>query len=203
MILNAHKSPVLNGLVLAGGKSRRMGTDKDQIQWHGKEQRYYTADLLSKYCEEVFISCRQDQEKQIDPAYKSLPDTFLNMGPQGGILSAFRFFPDSAWLVVACDLPLVDEKTLQHLTEKRAISKMATAYKSPVDGLPEPLITVWEPASYPVLLHFLGRGITCPRKVLMQSDILLLDPLQPEALLNVNTPEEAVKVKEIIDKAKY
>jgi molybdopterin-guanine dinucleotide biosynthesis protein A len=45
--------PLLNGLVLAGGKSRRMGTDKGVMQWHGKEQRYYMADLLQNLCVEV------------------------------------------------------------------------------------------------------------------------------------------------------
>ncbi|MCF3110654.1 NTP transferase domain-containing protein [Niabella sp. CC-SYL272] len=202
MILNVHKLPALNGLVLAGGKSRRMGTAKDLIQWHGKEQRYYTADLLHHCCDEVFISCRQEQEKEINTAYKALPDSFLNMGPLGGILSAFRSQPDKAWLVVACDLPLVNKKTLEHLIKNRADTKIATAYESPVDGLPEPLITIWEPASYPVLLNFLGQGITCPRKVLIQNKALLLKPLQPETLMNVNTPEEAVTVKEMIDNGK-
>ncbi|MBO9617692.1 MAG: NTP transferase domain-containing protein [Niabella sp.] len=177
-----------------------MGTDKDLIKWHNKEQRYYTADLLGNCCEDVFISCRQDQENEIDPAYKALPDTFLNMGPLGGILSAFRLHRDEAWLVVACDLPLVNETTIRYLMGNRNANKIATAYKSPVDGLPEPLITIWEPAGYPVLLNFLSKGITCPRKVLIQSSIQLLEPLQPEALMNVNTPEEAVKAKALINK---
>ena len=56
----------LNGLVLAGGKSLRMGYDKSSIEWHGKEQRYYMADLLKQYCDEVFISCRADQQNEVD-----------------------------------------------------------------------------------------------------------------------------------------
>lgn len=202
MISKENNVPVLNGLVLAGGKSKRMGTDKDLIKWHGKEQRYYTADLLNSFCEEVFISCRPEQANNIAVTYKPLSDTFLNMGPLGGILSALRSQRDKAWLVIACDLPLVNEKVLQHLIENRDTSKMATTYKSPFDGLPEPLITIWEPAGYPVLLNFLGKDIICPRKVLMNSDVLLMEPLQPEALMNVNTPEEAVKVKELLKNKK-
>jgi len=49
-------TPKLNGLVLAGGKSLRLGTDKGKINWHGNEQRYYIAELLQKFCDEVFIS---------------------------------------------------------------------------------------------------------------------------------------------------
>ena len=192
--------PSLNGLVLAGGKSRRMGTPKDLLKWHGKEQRYFAADLLAPFCEEVFISCRQDQLEDFNPDYHALTDTFLNMGPFGGILSALRSQRDKAWLVVACDLPLLDKKSLEFLIESRDSTKAATTYESPFDGLPEPLITIWEPKSYPLLLNFLGIGNTCPRKVLINSDTLILKPQNPDALMNVNTPEDAERAQGILKK---
>lgn len=200
MISKETDVPKLNGLVLAGGKSQRMGNPKDKINWHGKEQRYYAADLLAPFCDEVFISCRQDQLENFDPNYNALTDTFLNMGPFGGILSALRSQRDKAWLVVACDLPLLDEKSLGFLIENRNIEKTATTYESPFDGLPEPLITIWEPKSYPLLLNFLGSGITCPRKVLINSDTLILKPGNPDSLMNVNTPEDREKAQEILRK---
>ncbi len=200
MISKETDVPKLNGLVLAGGKSQRMGNPKDKINWHGKEQRYYAADLLAPFCDEVFISCRQDQLENFDPNYNALTDTFLNMGPFGGILSALRSQRDTAWLVVACDLPLLDEKSLEFLIENRNIEKAATTYESPFDGLPEPLITIWEPKSYPLLLNFLGSGITCPRKVLINSDTLILKPSNPDSLMNVNTPEDREKAQEILRK---
>ena len=200
MISKETDIPKLNGLVLAGGKSQRMGNPKDKINWHGKEQRYYAADLLAPFCDEVFISCRQDQLDNFDINYNALTDTFLNMGPFGGILSALRSQRDKAWLVVACDLPLLDKKSLEFLIENRNIEKVATTYESPFDGLPEPLITIWEPKSYPLLLNFLGSGITCPRKVLINSDTLILKPGNPNSLMNVNTPEDMAKAQEILRK---
>lgn len=203
MISKENKIPALNGLVLAGGKSKRMGTDKGLIKWHGKEQRYYVADLLAGFCKEVFISCRPDQEIEIDNHYKTLPDTFLNLGPYGGILSALRADRGKAWLVVACDLPLIDEETIRFLIKHRNNKTMATTFESPHDGLPEPLITIWEPESYAVLLHFLGKGITCPRKALINSEKTILQPPYPEALMNVNTPEDADTVREILNSASH
>ena len=185
--------PRLNGLVLAGGKSERMGFDKSAINWLGQEQRYQMANMLQQYCSDVFISCRSDQ--QTDDGYKRLLDTFTGLGPYGGILSAFREEPDAAWLVVACDLPLLSEQTLNFLTQNRNIASVATTFKSPFDEFPEPLITIWEPKSYPVLLSFLSQGYSCPRKVLINSDTTVLDPPFPEELTNVNTPEELEKVK--------
>jgi molybdopterin-guanine dinucleotide biosynthesis protein A len=190
--------PPLNGLVLTGGKSLRMGFDKGSVNWHGIEQRYYVADMLSPLCKEVFISCRQDQQSEINASYQNLTDTFTGLGPFGGILSALREKPDHAWLVVACDLPLLNEDTLQHLLANRNSSSVATAYQSAVNGFPEPLITIWEPKSYVVLLSFLAQGYSCPRKVLINSDITLLNPSDPEALTNVNTPDELEKIKRIL-----
>ncbi|MCD2421406.1 NTP transferase domain-containing protein [Niabella pedocola] len=200
MILKDNNRPPLNGLVLAGGRSTRMGNDKARIKWYGKEQRYYAADLLRGFCEEVFISCRPEQVNDVDAAYKALPDSFLNMGPLSGILSALRLQSANAWLVVACDLPLLDKRSLQFLIEHRAAGKIATTYQSPVDGLPEPLITIWEPGSYPVLLRFLGEGITCPRKVLLNSNTFVLETGNGAALMNVNTPEDAEQAKRMMNK---
>ena len=188
----------LNGLVLAGGKSLRMGYDKSSIEWHGKEQRYYMADLLKQYCDEVFISCRADQQNEVDSHYKTLPDTFVDLGPYGAILSAFREKPDAAWLVVACDLPLLDIETLQYLVAHRNPSAVATTFESPFDGLPEPLITIWEPKAYPILLSFLSQGYTCPRKALRNNDVHIIKAENADALMNVNTQDELEKVKNIL-----
>ncbi|KQR94813.1 molybdenum cofactor biosynthesis protein MoaC [Chryseobacterium sp. Leaf180] len=198
MILKDLKMPKLNGLVLAGGKSVRMGTAKERINWHGKEQQFFAADLLRNFCDEVFISCRHDQNEVQNPDYQFLSDTFLNLGPLGGILTALRSDREKAWLVVACDLPVLDQNTLQHLSDSRDSEKIATTFKSPFDGLPEPLITIWEPKSYPLLLEFLGREITCPRKVLINSNTLILEPQNPESLMNVNTPDEAKIAENIL-----
>ena len=190
--------PVLNGLILAGGKSQRMGFDKGKVNWHGKEQRYHMADLLKPFCNDVFISCRDDQQKGIDEQYLSLSDTFTGLGPFGAILSAFREKPDNAWLVIACDLPLIEEDTIKFLKENRNVSSVATAYQSNYQDFPEPLITIWEPKSYPVLLSFLAQGYSCPRKVLINSDTHILQAPNPDDLTNVNTPDELEKIKRVL-----
>lgn len=192
--------PVINGLVLAGGKSIRMGYDKGAVNWHGREQRYHMADLLKNYCKEVFISCRDEQKETIDPAYQTLTDTFTGLGPFGAILSAFRQQPNRAWMVVACDLPLLDDITLSYLVSQRKISSVATTFQNPFDQFPEPLITIWEPKSYPVLLSFLAQGYSCPRKVLINSHTHVLQAPDPGALTNVNTPEELESVRQSLSK---
>jgi molybdopterin-guanine dinucleotide biosynthesis protein A len=191
--------PKLQGLVLAGGKSIRLGRDKSKLVWHQKEQRYHLADLLQEFCASVHISCRPEQAGEINEPYQPLPDTFLNLGPYGAILSAFRSAPDSAWLVLACDLPLLNRESLQHLTSHRNASSSATAFESPRDGSPEPLVAIWEPKSYPLLLNLLSQGITCPRKALLSTFTHLIPSLNPHFLLNVNSPSDEALARGLIN----
>jgi len=183
-------APPLCGLVLAGGQSQRMQTDKGQLRYHGQEQRQYAASLLSEVCQDVFVSCRADQAAALPAGLTPLPDQFLDLGPMGGILTAFRHDPNAAWLVVACDLPFLSTETLRHLVTHRHAGRVATAYQSPHNEWPEPLITIWEPRSYAVLLQFLALGYSCPRKALINSEIQLLMPPAPQELRNINTPQE-------------
>ncbi len=183
----------LYGLVLTGGKSTRMHKDKSLLNYHGKSQVAFCYDLLGGLCERVFISNRQDQAHW--PGHKALPQIhdrpkYQNIGPLAGILSAMDKYPNVAWLVLACDLPYVKPKTLEVLLKKRNPLKIATAYLSSHDGLPEPLCAIYEPRGHAKILDFLQTGIVCPRQILIRSDIELLDPQDKTALDNINDPEE-------------
>ncbi len=187
--VNARK-PKIKGLVLAGGKSVRMNRDKGDLQYHGVSQREHLHQQFQELGIASFISCRGDQEDQIEHHLPLITDTFQGLGPMGALLSAFRTDPECAWLAIACDLPFLTESTIKYLVESRDTSKLATAFQSPFDEFPEPLITIWEPRSYPVLLNFLSQGYSCPRKVLINSEISLLQAPDPKDLSNVNHPEE-------------
>jgi molybdopterin-guanine dinucleotide biosynthesis protein A len=186
--LEANKPP-LYGLILAGGKSVRMGKDKGLINYHGKPQREYLVDLLSNYCEKTFLSCRKSQVAELEH-FNTIIDTFDDLGPFGGMLSAFRNNPNVAWLVIACDLPLINEKAIGELIQQQNHSKIATAFHNETTNFPEPLITIWQPQSYPVLLQFLAQGYACPRKVLINSEIETVQPSDVNFLKNVNKVEE-------------
>ena len=189
--------PPLRGLVLAGGRSERMQTDKGALRYHGTDQRHHTAALLSEFCSDVRVSCRPDQAAEIAAAgLTPLLDTFLNLGPLGGLLSALQLDPNAAWLVLACDLPYLTRETLRFLVENRQPSRFATTFQSPWNEFPEPLITIWEPRSYGQLLRFLGLGYSCPRKALINSDVAVIQSPTPGDLRNVNTPEERVEAEE-------
>jgi len=204
MVSNDTISPKLNGLVLIGGRSQRMGSPKEKIQWHGKEQRYYLLDLLQPYCETVYISCRAEQAREmadsleLEQSYKLLPDNYPNIGPIGGILTALDLLPEQAWLVLACDLPLIDSAAIAYLIQHRDPLKIATAFTNPQDMLPEPLFAIWEPSSYPILKQQIAQNRLSPRQVLIQQQVALIDSADARTLINVNTVAEVSRVKAII-----
>lgn len=183
--------PVLKALIVAGGESTRMGFDKTMFAHHGVPQVKHLAQILENFKLDVFISCKHSQQEKFENlGLKTITDRILDIGPIGGITSAMMQYPDEAWLVIAADLPLLDEEVIGNLINKRSSTHIGTAYISNSDGLPEPLIAIWEPKSYPLLLSFLAQGISCPRKVMINSSTHLLNDELANKLINVNTPDD-------------
>lgn len=195
-IIQENIAPI-KGLILAGGKSTRMGSDKGLLEYHGVSQRDYLYELVGalilskeKNNIEVYVSVRDDQEV----SGNTIIDTFKDLGPFGGICSAFQKDPNSAWLVVATDLPFVDKSVIELLLKHRNPSKIATTLKGKNKEFPEPLITIWEPKAYPILLSYLAQGYSCPRKILINSDVEIVE-VDDFIIRNVNTPEEYKEAK--------
>jgi len=184
-------SAPLYGLVLSGGRSTRMGRDKAALRIGGRSQLEHAMALLAPHVARAFVSVRADQ--RADPlraGFEQIEDSREGLGPIAGILAAQERYPDSAWLVLACDLPLLDAATLEFLLRARAPERLATAFRSSHDRLPEPLCAVYEPGSRPALAAYVAAGRNCPRKFLLGADVHLVDEPNPRALDNANTPEE-------------
>ncbi|MEO1714425.1 MAG: hypothetical protein AAFU60_13920, partial [Bacteroidota bacterium] len=94
------------------------------------------------------------------------------------------------------DLPYLSMDSLMALVDGRNPSKLATCFHNPSTGFPEPLITIWEPRAYPKLLEFLAQGYSCPRKVLINSDVEEMPLLSMEEIYNANHPDEYRAAKE-------
>ncbi|WP_321160189.1 NTP transferase domain-containing protein [Muriicola sp. Z0-33] len=179
------------GLVLAGGKSTRMGRDKGSIVYHDIPQRDYLYGLLTSLCKKTFYSIREDQQEEFKSDDHLIVDENIFRGPLNGILSAHRKFPDVAWLVLACDLPFIDLAMLNKLLEERNQNCHATAFSVSQSGLPEPLAAIWEPEGLKGAIGYLDNGSSsCPRKYLINSNVKLVVPEKDLGLLNANSEED-------------
>lgn len=192
--MSVHPAPLL-GLVLAGGASRRMGQDKASLTLHGRPQLEWARELLARHCEQVFISIRAGQ--QDDPVRRGQPvivDTQPDAGPIAGIAAAQAAHPEHGWLVLACDLPFVDDACLATLVRHRD-GRPVVAFASTHDGLPEPLCAIYEPAARAGVLAAIAAGRNCPRKFILGTGVELLQQPDPAALDNVNTPDDLARVQ--------
>lgn len=185
----------LYGLVLAGGQSSRMGTDKGLIAYHGRPHREYLYDMLLELCEDVYMSIQAEQRKDIISSYKTIADRDKYSGPFNGLQSAHESFPEVAWLVVATDLPLLGKKDLQQLIAARDPEKMATAFASRESEQPEPLCAIWEPQALKKVQDYIeSEGDSSPRRFLTASNIKMVFPAEDTVLINANSREEYEEV---------
>jgi molybdenum cofactor guanylyltransferase len=180
----------VNCLILIGGKSSRMGTDKSLLNYHGKPQREYLFDLAQKYCSEVYFSCREEQRF----SEKTIIDRHSELGPMSGILSAFEHNKDVAWLVVACDMPLINENAFETLIKYREPEKVATTFFNDENNAPDPLFTIYEPKAYLQLVEYVKSGNKSPKIFLQNTDIQLIKTENVDFLKNINTKEEFDKL---------
>ncbi|TAK53647.1 MAG: hypothetical protein EPO25_09765, partial [Gammaproteobacteria bacterium] len=162
-------------------------------------QLQVTWDLVAPRVARTFVSVRADQSD--DPLRARLPqivDAPDVGGPIAGILAALDTDPAAAWLVVACDLPLLDGATLDQLLAARDPARLATAFRSHGDRLPEPLCAIWEPGSRPAILAWVASGQHCPRRFLINHDTALLELEHSHALDNANTPDEHAAARRVL-----
>jgi molybdopterin-guanine dinucleotide biosynthesis protein A len=189
----------LHGLVLAGGRSSRMREDKAALTYRQRPQLELAFELLAPFVSRAWVSVREDQcDDPLRAGFPQIIDGADVAGPIAGIIAAQAAHPGAAWLVVACDLPLLDSTTISELLAARDTRRLATAFRSTSDGLPEPLCAVYEPASREAILRFVATGISCPRKFLIRHDVALLAPARPWALDNANTPEDLAAARQAL-----
>ena len=135
----------INGLVLAGGLSTRMGADKALLQYHDKPQYLYAYELLQNVCKKVFISTNKNQKFSV--ASISDEKEFETIGPMAGLLSAFKK-ERTAWFIIAIDYPFFGDIEIESLILARDESKKATICFNSETGYYEPFLGIYEPSFF-------------------------------------------------------
>jgi len=188
------------GLVLSGGRSTRMSTEKRLLNYHGEPQQYHLAHLLEKLCTKVFISCTESQSQDIDEHFKVIVDqkTFADSGPMGGLLSAHAAFPKVSWLIVGCDYPFIDVAALEQLIWARSEKYDAVVYQNSEIAQVEPLIGIYEVTCFPRMREEFQRGRNSVRHFLNLVRTEYLFPEKMEVLQSIDTPEQFELAKSVI-----
>lgn len=177
----------VKGLVLVGGASTRMGEHKAHLNVDGKFQWQRAQDALNGSIKDIYFSVSQKLNKPLPVSEnKIIHDVFSEpCGPLGGIISAFKKFPSSAFFVLACDMPYFDDKACAWLLERRNNTKLASIFEHQ-NGLLEPLCGIYEPALCEVLLKAWKNDQLCARKLLDSLEIERVKALDEQWLININ-----------------
>ena len=176
----------LTGNILAGGQSRRMGTPKAWIPYHGLPEVIRLNELLSHFCEKTVISINDWPENA--PRLMHFPDApeYADSGPIGGVLTAYTRFK-SPLLVLGCDYPMITHDLIQTLISARDESKMATAFLNDAK-VAEPLIAIYETSGLEQLKQDYQSGHQSIKHFLHQADCKLLPA--PIEIKSIDTPND-------------
>lgn len=172
----------LNGLVMAGGKSARMGSDKALLVYHKQPQYQEVYQMLDVFCEQVFVSARKEQ--QFDRPVIADDAAFENCGPVAGLLSAFKI-KDTAWLLIGVDYPLLETKDIEKLIAERDENAAATVFFND-NNFYEPLLGIYEKAFYPLLKSEFETGNTSLQSILRTCNAGKVHPYRSDLLKSID-----------------
>ena len=173
----------MNGLVLAGGKSTRMGIDKSSLVYHDVPQYQYVYDLLLPYCDRVFVST----ERILDlPTLPDL-DLYKNSGPIGGLLSAFEFALED-WIVIAIDYPYFSSSEIEELIGDQ--NELASVIYHSETGYFEPFLGIYKAKFKSILIKNFEKGNHSMQSILTSNPVGKVLPSKIELIRNVNTIDE-------------
>ncbi len=150
------KSAKLNitGIILAGGKSRRMGMDKGLILYKGKPMISYSIDLLAKFCGRVLLSSSSNIYDSF--GLERVPDLIENAGPMAGLLSCLKKSNTEINLCLPCDTPEMTEDIVSHLID--VANENPGKCIVPLTPLAEPLTGIYPLSVIPVLESLLNNN---------------------------------------------
>jgi molybdopterin-guanine dinucleotide biosynthesis protein A len=127
----------LTGIILAGGKSSRMGREKGLVYFRGKPLIQYGIDLLSHYTKQILIS--SSNPDYLSFGFEMVPDSVAGQGPAAGIAAALKS-SRSIWnIVIACDLPFLQPELIDCLLENsgsfQAVIPIHNGVMEPLAGI--------------------------------------------------------------------
>jgi molybdopterin-guanine dinucleotide biosynthesis protein A len=136
----------LAGLVVCGGQSSRMGTDKSMLNYHGQEQRYHVYQMLAPFCKTIFISGNPAQATSIKEKFAFITDDekYIAIGPMAAVLTASDLHPNHSFLVIGCDYPFLQQVDIATLVSNRSEESTAIACYNSTAGIYEPLLCIYE-----------------------------------------------------------
>jgi molybdenum cofactor guanylyltransferase len=182
----------VTGIVLAGGRSSRMGEDKSLMKLNGKSLVEFSIDALKPLCDKVVIS--SNNLIYDFTGCEVWPDELPGQAPIIGIYSCLRRSDTEINIFLSCDMPLMSTLMVRYLLVKSADSDITVPIHE--NGQIEPLCGIYKKSSIDVLKEFIDKDNyrlnECIRAASYQ--FIPVDSQipcnSPNLFLNINTPSD-------------
>jgi molybdopterin-guanine dinucleotide biosynthesis protein A len=188
----------MTGVILSGGRNRRMGENKAFIPVDGERLIDRTVRLFRAVFQEVIIVTTSPRD-YLDQDAIIVTDILPDKGALGGIYTGLFYARDEYAFVAACDMPFLDRSFLEYMV--RRSEGYDIVVPAPSDGL-QPLHAVYARRCLPVIRGLIERNrlkITgfYPGNRLLKLSPEVIRSFDPEGrmFLNVNTPEDLRKLR--------
>lgn len=181
------------GIVLAGGRSSRFGSNKAIYDFQGKTMLKHSIDLLQPFCDKIIISGNKQEYSLYN--YPCIPDKYGEIGPIGGIISCLEESQFENNIIVTCDMPLVTADLIARMLEKHQDGKI-TVFADDQNKL------------YPFPILIQKQHIDSIKSLIQTHHLKLTDILdevgytaiqlaknEMPLLANINSPDDLLKVK--------
>ncbi len=194
----------VTGIILAGGKSSRMGADKGLQELCGKPLIYYAIQSLSELCSTIIISTSSDAYQSF--GYKTVADEIPGIGPMGGIYSALKQSKTEKNLVLSCDLPFASVELITFILKNSEGCQVAVPWQG--NQHYEPLCGFYHLSILDQMQDFIQNGnyklpdlfeeISINRLVINSG----LDCYKDNLFLNVNSKHDLATAEKLMNRIK-
>ena len=178
----------ITGIILAGGKSLRMGTDKGFLKWNNKLFIESIIDALDPLVSAIIIVSNDERYDAFGT--KRVKDIIENAGPVAGIYSGLKASKTEYNLVLSCDIPLITTSILNQLID--AIDDETDIIQFQSQGKAMPLIALYKKHCEKQFLKVLNQGERRLRIAVNTCKVktIILNAVDEMYTTNVNTPQQ-------------
>ena len=187
----------ITGIVLAGGKSSRMGSDKGLLTIYGKMFVEHVVDAMKPLVDNIIIVSNNKMYDQF--GYERIEDEIINSGPMAGLYSGLKHSESEYNLVLSCDIPLIKTKVLKKLTDTDYRNYDVVQIQSQHKTMP--LIAVYKKQCMDKCLELLEQDEKRLRVAVSQlkSKTILIESELDNFVRNVNTKEDLKEINDAVE----
>ena len=175
----------VTGLILAGGQSRRFGSDKARFEVAGRAMIDHVIEVVATVTDTVMISVAEEGVLMETPLIRQVVDQHKDAGPLAGLHAGLRAAETPWVLAVACDMPFLTSAVLHTLLEAREAGVDAVVARTP-DGRTHPLCACYRTTLLPVIEMQLHQKALAMHALLHRAKNVTFVDLPTGPLRNVN-----------------